>query len=135
MKKLTFIFAATLLLGVLSCTKSTSDDPPPVIPDYTIKYSVVSTGNVIMDTIKYMDVAGIEKLELGKVNFEHSFVQPSTNYHGKIYLHGTIESGSSNYSLTVEDEDGNIIDIKENGTSATSSASFKWWAEFRNSEN
>jgi hypothetical protein len=134
MKKLTLIFLATILIGMVSCTKS-DDDPPVTITDYTIKYSVISTGNVVMDTIKYMDVDGVEKYKIGEANFEHSFVQPSTNYHGKIYISGTIEDGSCNYLLTVEDKDGGIIEIKENGGSSTSSSSFKWWAEFNHVED
>ena len=135
MKKLAFILVATILLGSLSCTKSSTDDPPIPTPNYTIKYSVVSTGSVVMDTIKCMNSDGSYVYVLNEDHFELSFVQPSNNYHGDMYVSGTVENGSCTYSLSILDEDGGIIDIKDSGTSSTSSSSFKWWAEFKHSEN
>jgi hypothetical protein len=134
MKKLAFIFVATLLLGWTACDNS-SDDPPTPVEDYTVKYSVVSTGSVNMDTIKYMDADGTEKYLLGEANFEHSFVQPSNNYHGKIYISGTIENGSCNYSLTVQNKDGGIISYNGKENSATSPYSFQWLGEYIHTED
>jgi len=134
MKKLAFILVATILLGSLSCTKSSTDDPPQT-PNYTIKYSVVSTGSVNMDTIKCMDNDGSYIYVLNEDHFELSFVQPSTNYHGDMYVSGTIENGSCTYSLTILDEDGGIVSIKDDGTSSSSPSYFQWWAEFKHSEN
>lgn len=135
MKKIVFILVATFLLGVLSCSKSTTDDPPPVIPNYTIKYSVVSTGSVNMDTIKCMNSDGSYIYVLNEDHFELSFVQPSTNYHGDMYVSGTIENGSCTYSLTILDEDGGIVSIKDDEISTTSSTSFRWWANFSHIED
>ncbi|MFK5856733.1 MAG: hypothetical protein QM503_11425 [Bacteroidota bacterium] len=134
MKKLAFILVATILLGSLSCTKSSTDDPP-TIPNYTIKYSVVSVDSVNMDTIKCMDIDGSYIYVIEENHFELSFVQPSTNYHGDMYISGTVVDGSCSYSLIVEAEDGTIVDIKENTTSSTLSTSFKWWASFSHIED
>jgi len=134
MKKLAFILVAIMLLGSVSCDNS-SDDPPTPTPNYTIKYSVVSTDSVNMDTIKCMNNDGSYIYVLNEDHFDLSFVQPSTNYHGDMYVSGTVENGSCTYSLSILDEDGGIVSIKDNGTSATSSTSFKWWAEFKHSEN
>ncbi|MAE07959.1 MAG: hypothetical protein CL661_04270 [Bacteroidetes bacterium] len=134
MKKLVYILVAVIILGSISCKKSNDDSPPPT-PNYTIKYSVVSTGDVEMDTIKYMDSDGIEKYLLGESNFEHTFVQPATNYHGKIYISGEIINGSCNYYLSITDEDGDIQDIKDGGKSSNLPLSFKWWAEINHKED
>lgn len=122
-----------MILGFISCTKS-NDDPPPT-PNYTIKYSVVSTGDVDMDTIKYMDIDGTEKYLVGESNFEHTFVQPATNYKAKIYISGEIINGSCNYYLSITDEDGVIQHIKDDEQTSTLPISFKWWAEFSHKEN
>lgn len=110
MKNLAFIVVATIFLSSLSCSTS-SDDPPapdPVV-DYTIKYSVVSTGdNVVVDTIMYMDADGVEKYVFGEKNFEHSFVKPSNNYHAKFYISGKVTNGSCEYGLLILDKDNQI---------------------------
>lgn len=134
MKKLAFIIVAALLLGSMSCDNSTDDPPTPVV-DYTIKYSVVSTGDVVMDTIMYLDADGVEKYVLGEKNFAHSFVKPSTNYHGKMYVSGDVVNGKCAYSLLVEQKDGSYAQMNIDSTSSTISISFKWSAEFSHSEN
>ena len=131
MKNLAFIFAATLFLGVLSCTKTIKDPPPPV-DNYTIKYSVVSVDSVDMDTIECMDIDGSYIYVIDENHFELSFVHPSTNYHGDMYISGTVIDVSCNYSLIVEAEDGSIVHIKEN---ATSSTYLQWWASFSHVED
>ena len=134
MRRLSIFLGVIALLTIMSCKTTNNDNPTPT-EDYTIKYSVASTGNVVIDTIMYMDVDGVEKYELGKTNFEHSFVQPSTNYHAKLYISGTVEDGSCDYSCLVENKDGGIVSIRSSGTSSTSPSSFKWVAEFNHSEN
>ena len=52
-----------------------------------------------------------------------------------MYVSGTVENGSCTYSLSILDEDGGIVSIKDNETSSTSSTSFKWWAEFSHIED
>lgn len=135
MKKLAYLLIIVIILGSISCKKSNNDDPPTPTPKYTIKYSVVSTGNVEMDTIKYMDIEGTEKYLTGESNFEHTFVQPSTNYHAYLYVSGEIIDGSCNYHLRILDEDGGIVHMKEDGHTSTQPYTFKWWAESSKTEN
>ncbi len=109
MKNLAFIVVATILLSSLSCSTSSDDPTPDPVVDYTIKYSVVSTGdNVVVDTIMYMDADGVEKYVFGEKNFEHSFVKLSNNYHAKFYISGKVTNGSCEYGLLILDKDNNI---------------------------
>jgi len=131
MKKLASILGVILLLTVMSC-ETTTDDPPAPVEDYTIKYSVVSTGDVVVDTIMYMDKDGVEQYVFGQINFEHSFVAPSNNYSGKFYISGKIINGSCKYDLSVLDKDGGIISLKGSESSSTSEYNFSYNAIISN---
>ncbi len=134
MKNLVFAIVASMLLLSVSCSKSTTDPPAPV-NNYTIKYSAESTGNVLLDTIMYLDENGSEQYKYNLQKFDLSFEQPSNNYHGKILIKGKIINGSCNYGLYIMDKDGGIVQVKSDGTSSSITSYFQFSAEFSESSN
>lgn len=132
MKQITTIILAILVTLTFSCTKD-SDDTDPV-ENYTIKYEIVSTGDVIMDTIKYLDVNGTTQYLIGEGNLSHSFTQPSNNYHALLYASGSVVSvGSCTYSIQVIDENGGNVNFANRDTDFP--VSFKWLEEYSHTEN
>ena len=134
MKKLIFILVATILLSSLSCSTSSDDPTPDPVVDYTIKYSVVSTGDVVVDTIMYMDADGTEKYVLDEKDFEHSFVKPSNNYHAKFYISGKTINGTCSYGLYILDKDESSV-YTDNNESGTTNVNFTFSSEHSSSEN
>ncbi len=83
MKKLAFAFLAIITVISFSCKKSDTPDPSENVT-YTVKYSVVSTGDVTVDTIIYLNSNGVEETLLNQNQFSHSF-NSENSYHGKLY--------------------------------------------------
>lgn len=131
MKKISFILVAFIILCSVSCKKSTTDTPVDVT--YTVKYSVVSTGNVTVDTIIYMNYSGVEETLLGQARFTHSF-ESENGYHGKLYVSGTTVNGSCSYGLIVL-TDGGIYYIDSTSTSSSQPLHFHYLAESSKSGN
>ena len=132
MRNITLILVAIIFMAVTSCNKSSDDNSD--VTNYTINYSLVSTGNVTIDTIAYVDVNGEEKYVFGETQFSHSFTQPSNNYKAKFYVSGSNgDNGSCNYSSSVDNEEGLSVALKLYDTSFP--GAFRWDSEFSHSEN
>ena len=132
MKNITLILIAAIFFATTSCNKSSDDNPD--VTNYTIKYSFVSTGNVTVDTIAYVDVNGEEKYVFGETQFSHSFTQPSNNYKAKFYVSlVNSDNGSCNYSNSVDNEEGLSVSLKLHDTSFP--GTYRWGSEFSHSEN
>ncbi|NQU35695.1 MAG: hypothetical protein HQ521_20905 [Bacteroidetes bacterium] len=138
MKKLTLIIVVSMSIIAFSCSKSdddTNDPDPTPVENYTIEYSVISTGKVTIDDITYLDKDGTSITISDDTLFVKSFEQPLNNYHGKIYVKGSIEEyGTSTYSLKIYDINNNIVKTKLGETYGAGS-NFAWSAEFKNTEN
>ena len=135
MKKLAFVLLSAIVFTSIHCNKTTTDDPPtPTEGDYTIKYTVVSTGDVIVDTIIYLDSDGTEKTLLDQKQFDHSFVQPANNYHGKLHLSGTTNNnGKCSYSLEIIEKDGAMANVDADISQTPSLTHFSFSSEFSSS--
>jgi hypothetical protein len=133
MKRIATILLVTILAtSILSCSKSDDDSTPE---NYTIEYTVISVHNVTMDTIKYINVDGEFVYVLGEANFNHSFKQPSNNYHAEMYLSGAIgDSGTCNYAVKVIQPDGSFADM-EADLSDTPNHGFSWSQKFKHTSN
>jgi len=130
MKKLVIILIAFIMLGSLSC-KKTTDTPADVT--YTVKYSVVSIGDVVVDTIIYLNSAGVEETLVNQNQFSHSF-ESVNSYHGKLHLSGKTNNGSCDYGLQIL-EVGEIIKDNSSGSQSTVPVVFSFSAEYSYSED
>lgn len=132
MKKLAFILLALITLSWISCEKSDSDNPSEDVT-YTVKYSIVSTGDVVIDTILYLNSAGVEETLVNQNQFSLSF-NTVNSYNGKLYIQGVTNNGSSNYSLKILQGD-DIIKDNSSGAYSTIPTSFMFNAYFSYSQN
>lgn len=132
MKKLVYIFLATIVLCWVSCEKSDSDNPDEDVT-YTVKYSVVSTGDVVVDTIIYLNSSGVEVTVVNQNQFSHSF-ESVNKYHGKLNLKGKTNNGNCDYSLQIL-EGSTIIKDNSSSSSSTTPVSFTFYAEYSYSQN
>ncbi len=118
----------------VSCSDSDPDDPEPVV-NYTIEYTVVSTGDVTVDTIKYINVDGEFVYVLGETQFNHSFTQPSNNYHAEFYISGAIgDSGNCSFAVKVIEPDSSYADI-DSDEASNKHQTFKWSTKFQHTSN
>ncbi len=124
MKKLVFVLIVTILFGSVSCKKS--EDPADIT--YTVKYSVVSTGDVTIDTIIYVNSGGAEVLLLAQSQLAQSF-ESINGYHGKLYVSGTTTNGSCAHSVQILQDSG-IIKDNSSVSESTVTISFKYLGEF-----
>lgn len=97
MKKITLLLFAITLVIAIACSKS-SPEPSKI---YTVKYSIISTDTVVMDTIQYKDYKGEIITLLGQNELDYSFTS-ADNYDASLYLSGNIIiKGSVSLSLEV----------------------------------
>ncbi len=129
MKKLTFILVATVMLASISCKKT--NDTEDIT--YTVKYSVVSTGDVTVDSIIYVNSSGAEVLLLDQNQFAQSF-ESVNSYHGKLFVSGTTTNGSCAHSVQILRGEGII---KDNSSVSESNVPiwFQYLGEFLHTQN
>ena len=132
MKKLAFIILALITLSWIGCEKSDSDTPSEDVT-YTVKYSIVSTGDVVIDTIIYLNSAGVEETLVNQNQFSLSF-NSVNSYNGKLYIQGITNNGSSNYSLQVLNGE-DIVKDNSSSSHSTTPVSFMFNAYFSYSQN
>lgn len=131
MKKLLVILIVFIVLGSLSCKKTETD--PPADVTYTVKYSIASTGDVVVDTIIYLNASGVEETLVNQNQFSHSFESVNV-YHGKLHVSGNTNNGSCDYGLQILEGEG-IIKDNSSGSQSTVPVSFSFSAEFSYSED
>ena len=134
MKRLIYILVAIVIVSSVSCKKS-SDTPTNV--KYTVQYEVVSigdtSGNVIIDTIIYLNSSGVEVILTGETQFSHSFEVMNT-YHGMLYVSGlTKDNGSCTHGLQILKE-GELYRDNTDESKTSFPVSFKFKGEFQYSE-
>ncbi len=128
MRNLLLLATAILFIGITSCKKDDDSEKKT----YTIKYEVMSTGDVAVDTIKYMDSNNQEVTLVGQTDFSHSFTSV-TNYHAKLYVSGTTNNGKCEYEMSVLLQEA-IIGTKMSDTESTFPVGFSWMGELQHTE-
>ncbi len=132
-KKLVFAFLAIITVISFSCKKSDTPDPSENVT-YTVKYSVVSTGDVTVDTIIYLNSNGVEETLLNQNQFSHSF-NSENSYHGKLYISGsTTNNGNCEYGFQILQGD-DVIKDNSSGSQSSTPVGFTFSGEFSYSEN
>ena len=97
MKKLFYFFVTIALLGAIGCGNKNNPepDPEPTTCKYTVKYTVVTSGdNLSIDTIIYINSTGEEITLLSTNNFDLSF-DVEDKVHAKLYIKGNIAPGEN----------------------------------------
>ncbi len=97
MKKLFYFFVAIVLVGAIGCGSKDSPepDPEPTACNYTVKYTVNTSGaNLSIDTIIYINSTGEEITLLNTNNFDLSF-DVEGKVHAKLHVKGNIAPGEN----------------------------------------
>jgi len=105
---------AVALFVVISCSKS------PTEPDtiFTVKYSIISDGNVQMDTILYKNLHG-ETITIKKENNLNYWFTSSNGYDAGLFMSGVINDGTVEFKLQVMND--NLV--------AYADSSFQYWSD------
>jgi hypothetical protein len=105
---------AVALFVVISCSKS------PTEPDtiFTVKYSIVSTGDVQMDTIQYKNIHG-KTMTIKKENNLNYWFTSSNGYDACLFMSGLIKDGTVDFKLQVMND--NMV--------AYVDSSYQYWSD------
>ncbi len=91
MKKLFYFIVTIALVGAIGCGSKDSPTPTPTTCNYTVKYTVNTSGaNLSIDTIIYINSAGEEITLLNTNNFDLTF-DVKDKVHAKLHVRGNIE--------------------------------------------
>ncbi|OFY50267.1 MAG: hypothetical protein A2W85_16020 [Bacteroidetes bacterium GWF2_41_31] len=91
----TFLMAVALFV-VISCSKSPTD--PDTI--FKVKYSIISAGDVHMDTIQYKNLHG-ETITIKKENNLNYWFTSSNGYDAGLFMSGFINDGTVEFTLQI----------------------------------
>ncbi|MDP2722328.1 MAG: hypothetical protein Q8O72_06210 [Bacteroidales bacterium] len=127
MKKITLILFALAIISVVGCSKSSST--PDTI--YTVQYSIVSTGTVIMDTIQYKNMNGETITLLGQNNADYSFTS-NNQYDADLYMAGNLKDGTVVMSLTILN--GSAVDFTDVHTETWSDPNTSMHFQYRSAK-
>jgi len=87
---------AVALFVVISCSKS----PTETDTIFTVKYSIISAGDVQMDTIRYKNLYG-ETITIKKENNLNYWFTSSNGYDAGLFMSGVINEGTVEFKLQI----------------------------------